>query len=812
MTSSSNGSAPLIVTGMHRSGTSLTASWLTRLGIDMGRQLVPPDGANPKGYFEDTAFLALNRNMLKAACRRDAGGHPDWGWTEKEGTDPAALERFRSEAEALVAEGRAKDALWGWKDPRTTMLLEFWHSVVPDGRYLLLYRYPWEVAASIHRLGATVFSEHPDYPERLWMAYNRALLKFLAAHPERCVLASTNALVTDPSRLHSLLRNHLGLSVQGDLTEVLFQGLFRNVPSTDPLPGLHALAWPETAEVLAELDAIAHLPSEGAQRISSFAPRLLHVPKLKPRFSIVTPVHNDGIYLAEAIASAERSGTPDTELIVIDDGSSEPFTCTFLERLKDLGYLIVNQPNQGLASARNRAIGLARGEFILPLDADNRLRPCYLTRAGEILDSSPSTGVVYADREEFGLRSGRVEIPDFNWEAMLDRNVIDACAVFRRQVWVDAGGFDETLPALEDWDFWLGAWCAGWDFHHLPEVAFDYRVRAGSLTQWLKSSARYRELRHRIRGRHGGRERRAFGPVSRTQRIARSLHSTLVKVRDRLKAPWTAAISHDAPDFLIIGAMKAGTTSLFDCLASHPSIIKPLSKELHFFDLQHQRGYAWYRRQLGLDSTQPHGGLSGESSPYYLFHPAVPRRVAEVRPAARLIVLLRNPVTRTVSHYHHARRLGLEELPLEEALAREETRLLGASEVLVREEAAISPSHQYFSYRARGQYSEQLEAWLRFFPPEQILVLQSEHLFTRPQSELRRVVRFLDLPSLPPAPLGLLNEGVYPSASEEVITMLERHFAPWNERLAALLETQWNQRFDLSAWQCAKLDLHTPAV
>ena len=810
MSSTHNGPGPIVVAGMHRSGTSLTASWLSHLGVAMGRDLVPADAANPTGYFEDTDFLSLNRRMLAAACPRSAGGHPDWGWTEVGGPDPLALQEFKDEAASLVAQGRQTGEAWGWKDPRSTMLLDFWLAAAPDARFLLVYRYPWEVAASIHRLGSKVFSEHPTYPEQIWMVYNRALLAFFAAHPERCVLASTNALAANPGQIKPLLERHLGLSLRDDSGLRMDPALFKNAPAGDPLPGLHALAWPEAAELLAELDAAAHLSSSGESRIAALAPRLLHVPDAKPGFSIVTPVYNDGVYLAEAIASAERSATADTELIIIDDGSSDPFTCNFLKRLRERGYRVETQPNRGLAIARNRAIRLARGDCILPLDADNRLRPNYMVRAREILDSSPTTGVVYGDREEFGLRNGRVEVPPFEWGAMFDRNTIDACAVFRRQVWVDAGGFDESLPALEDWDFWLGAWIAGWDFHHVPEVTFDYRVRGGSLTHWLKGSARYRELRHRIRSRRQKQKRRTPGPISLARRVARSARHSLARIRNRLRMPEAATPSRGAPDFLILGAMKAGTTSLFDCLAAHPLVIKPATKEIHFFDLEYHRGHAWYREQLGLEATRSHHGLSGEASPYYLFHPVAPRRVAELNPAARLIVMLRDPVARTLSHYNHARKFSLEELPLEEALAREEERLAGAAHALVSDQVQTIPAHQYFSYKARGQYAEQLEAWLRFFPPEQILVLQSELVFRNPELELRRVVKFLGLPSLPPAPLGRLNTAAYPPASSELVAALERHFAPWNSRLATLLEARWNQHLDLSVWRSARASAHLP--
>ena len=142
---------------------------------------------------------------------------------------------------------------------------------------------------------------------------------------------------------------------------------------------------------------------------------------------------------------------------------------------------MIDQSNRGLASARNRAIATAQGCYILPLDADNRLRHGYIEQAVHILKTQPAIGVIYSDCQEFGLYTRRRVVPQFNLEAQLQGPSIDACAVFRKELWADCGGYDPTLPAWEDWEFWIHAAQEGWQFHHLPEVLFDYRVRPNSM-------------------------------------------------------------------------------------------------------------------------------------------------------------------------------------------------------------------------------------------------------------------------------------------------------------------------------------------
>src|SRR5436305_1664761 len=164
MPSASNSpSRPVVITGMHRSGTSLVASYLSTLGIQMGDRLIPADRRNPRGYFEDTGFVELHGRILRDATVEEPG-HRDWGWTESERLDRGVLARYAGEARALAAGRAGGEGVWGWKDPRTTLLLDFWDEILEERPlYLLLYRLPWEVFDSMQRLGADVFLRNPEW-------------------------------------------------------------------------------------------------------------------------------------------------------------------------------------------------------------------------------------------------------------------------------------------------------------------------------------------------------------------------------------------------------------------------------------------------------------------------------------------------------------------------------------------------------------------------------------------------------------------------------------------------------------------------
>lgn len=247
------------------------------------------------------------------------------------------------------------------------------------------------------------------------------------------------------------------------------------------------------------------------------------------------------------------------------------------------------------------------------------------------------------------------------------------------------------------------------------------------------------------------------------------------------------------PDFLILGAQKSGTSSLYRWLAESPSVEAPTQKELHFFDLGFHRGLDWYRAQFaGLEEARAarDGGkpvLTGEASPYYLFHPVVPQRVREALPEVRLIALLRDPVHRAASHYHHEFSTGVESLPFEAALDQEEERLAGEAERLLFEPRYQSHNHRHFSYQARGVYADQLERWREFFPAEQILVVKSERLFEEPNVEMRRIYDFLGIPADTDLDFAVWNKGSYPPISAEAEARLAERFRADNQRLYELV-------------------------
>ena len=206
-------------------------------------------------------------------------------------------------------------------------------------------------------------------------------------------------------------------------------------------------------------------------------------PVAEGKVSIVIPCFNHGAMLREALASLEEVRNENLlEVIIVDDGSSDAETIRILKEVAEAGYNVVSQPNGGLGAARNAGIRRAKGEFILPLDSDNRLRRVYLEQGVSLLKENPSLGVVYADAEYFGEKTGRWQVQEFDLLSLIRMNFIDACALYRKALWEGVGGYDEQMPwmGLEDWDFWLRVACHGGSFFHLPAVGFDYRVRSDS--------------------------------------------------------------------------------------------------------------------------------------------------------------------------------------------------------------------------------------------------------------------------------------------------------------------------------------------
>jgi hypothetical protein len=248
------------------------------------------------------------------------------------------------------------------------------------------------------------------------------------------------------------------------------------------------------------------------------------------------------------------------------------------------------------------------------------------------------------------------------------------------------------------------------------------------------------------------------------------------------------------PSFVIIGAQRSGTTSLYNYLASHPAIAPSFMKEVHFLDLRYRNGMLWYRSnfptRLYQNCLRARGGggcISGEASPYYISHPHAPKRMAAMLPRIKLIALLRNPVDRAYSHYNYEVRLGLEPLSFLDAVEREEERLRGEVERMLGNEYYYSFNHQHFSYLSRGVYADQLSLWFRYFPREQFFIIRSEDLYDNPSQIYRQVTEFLGLKPVKLREYRAYNYAGYSGMDPEMRDRLIRHFRPHNERLYELL-------------------------
>ncbi|MCT7979954.1 sulfotransferase domain-containing protein [Laspinema olomoucense] len=236
------------------------------------------------------------------------------------------------------------------------------------------------------------------------------------------------------------------------------------------------------------------------------------------------------------------------------------------------------------------------------------------------------------------------------------------------------------------------------------------------------------------------------------------------------------------PDFLIIGTQKGGTTSLYHYLTQHTQILPAAQKEVHFFGLNFHHGIDWYRQQFPLPESEKQM-LTGEATPYYLFHPLVPRRVKNLFPQVKLIVLLRNPVERAWSHYNHEVRLGFETLSFAEAIAQEPARLAGEVEKMLADPKYYSYNHQHYTYLSRGIYANQLKSWMELFPKEQFLILSSEAFYANPAATLAKTLAFLGLPPMEIEDYPKHNAGEYATLPDGLQSTLNQYFQPHNQHL-----------------------------
>lgn len=175
------------------------------------------------------------------------------------------------------------------------------------------------------------------------------------------------------------------------------------------------------------------------------------------KISVIVPCYNQASYITECLSSVLNQTFTDWECIVVDDGSTDDSASVIESILKqDLRFKFITQSNAGVSAARNTAIKASKGNFILPLDADDKLSPNYLEVCVRAFEDSPQISLVYGKVKMFGHKNQYWNLQPYGFEKLLEENMIHCAAMFLKTDWEKTGGYDAMLKAgLEDWEFWL---------------------------------------------------------------------------------------------------------------------------------------------------------------------------------------------------------------------------------------------------------------------------------------------------------------------------------------------------------------------
>ena len=253
------------------------------------------------------------------------------------------------------------------------------------------------------------------------------------------------------------------------------------------------------------------------------------------------------------------------------------------------------------------------------------------------------------------------------------------------------------------------------------------------------------------------------------------------------------------PGFLIIGAMKSGTSSLFHYLAQHPQLIPAKKKEVHFFDRagsarpqEREVSVNWYRSHFPLRTTMRRNSMTYEATPKYICYPSAAKQISEINADMKLILMLRDPAERAISHYFHSKRNRGDPTSLHATMTREVERLSPGPE----SKAVNADNLDYTSYVGRGLYRQQIDTYLSHFHRRRMFIINSEEFFLNPRLSFPRLFQFLgiradvNIEDLTARNVSLRKREVWPRTR----MLLREFYKPHNEELFALLGSRydWN--------------------
>jgi len=340
-----------------------------------------------------------------------------------------------------------------------------------------------------------------------------AVAVFFSRHPDKHIVMGNCRLVDETGQLFDTVINH-----ERGFEELKRYWVSRSIPTQPAVffrrklladfglldPSLHYAMdydlWLRFAQRhrFYHLDQVVanyrfHRAAKGGdQNWSRFLPEWKRVARRYPRsglplVTVVVPCYNYGHYLAEALNSVVAQTYRRFEIIIINDGSTDhtaEVVDEFIRNHPNFPAHLICQPNSGQpAISRNKAIEQAAGAFILPLDADDALAPGMIAACVDLLEKNRDVAIAYTDRQDFGGSAQVVPAGDYDFHRLKYANQISYCALFRKKVWTEVGGFRTNVKGLEDWDFWIAAGCRGFTGRRIPRPLFRYRRHHTGLYQ-----------------------------------------------------------------------------------------------------------------------------------------------------------------------------------------------------------------------------------------------------------------------------------------------------------------------------------------
>jgi len=239
---------------------------------------------------------------------------------------------------------------------------------------------------------------------------------------------------------------------------------------------------------------------------------------------------------------------------------------------------------------------------------------------------------------------------------------------------------------------------------------------------------------------------------------------------------WLTADLRQEPGILVVGAQRAGTTTVFRLLSEHPGLCRPtVDKGTGYFDDGYRHGRRWYRAHFPL-RTSARGRVTFECSGYYLFHPLAAERIARDLPGCQVVVMVRDPVARAYSAHRHETARGFDRLPFADAVAREAERTAGQDALLAADPEATSFAHRHHAYLARGDYAAQIARYIAALGRGRVHVVDADALFADPVEVYVDLQRRLGLPVHRPAEVGRWNERPGAPLPPDLAAELRHHF------------------------------------